>query len=440
MTSTQTDSQPTNVRWMIVAMLMGFTFLGHFNRVSISVPGSEKFIGEGKLTEEQMGLVYSTFLMVYTLGMLPGGWLIDRLGPQRALAGMGIGMGSCVILTGVLGLMRMPLVAMLMPLIVIRGLAGALSVPLHPAAARSVSLWMPLKGRSTANGLVTAGALMGIAFCYPGFGWLMDQFDWPGAFMICGAALVVLAVVWYFVAADDVSGHSWANDSERTVVHLGNPVPPRSTASWRDIGRMFSNVPLVLLTTSYAALSYFQYLFFYWLGYYFNDVLKLPTAESRQATFTVLIAMAVGMACGGWCSDWLCRRFGSRVGCRIIALIGMGGSALFGRLGVFFTDPAHIVICFSLAMGSLGLCEGIFWTTASRLEKRRGGLAGAFLNTGGNAVGMLAPIFTPELARLYGWVVAIEVACVVCGLGGLLWFAIDSDAERSEPALEPMSA
>ena len=107
MISSPPDSRPTNIRWLIVLMLMGFTFLGHFNRNNISVVGSEQFIKSGELTEQQMGWVYSTFLFVYTCGMLPGGWLIDRLGPKRALAGMGIGMGGCVILTGLLGFMKL---------------------------------------------------------------------------------------------------------------------------------------------------------------------------------------------------------------------------------------------------------------------------------------------------------------------------------------------
>ncbi|MEJ7593961.1 MAG: hypothetical protein WKF77_20675, partial [Planctomycetaceae bacterium] len=52
---TRQSSQPTNIRWLIVAMLMGFTILGHFNRVSITVAAKAKFIGPGLLTEVQMG-------------------------------------------------------------------------------------------------------------------------------------------------------------------------------------------------------------------------------------------------------------------------------------------------------------------------------------------------------------------------------------------------
>src|SRR3954471_8287885 len=128
------DSPPTNVRWRIVAMLVGLVFLAHFNRIAISVAGTERFIGHG-LSEEEMGGVYSAFLLVYTIGMLPGGWLIDRLGPRWALTGMGLGLGVCAGMTGVLGVFGLAMAALSLPLLVIRGVAGASSITLHPGAA-----------------------------------------------------------------------------------------------------------------------------------------------------------------------------------------------------------------------------------------------------------------------------------------------------------------
>lgn len=95
LTDTGATATATNVRWLIVAMLMGFTILGHFNRVSISVAANEKFIGPGLLTAEQMGQVYSAFLLIYTLCMLPGGWVIDRIGPRLAMTGMAWAFALC---------------------------------------------------------------------------------------------------------------------------------------------------------------------------------------------------------------------------------------------------------------------------------------------------------------------------------------------------------
>lgn len=418
------NSRPTNVRWLIVAMLVGIAFLAHFNRVSISVAGNAHFIGPDKLSEEQMGVVYSAFLLVYTLGMLPGGWLIDRLGPRLALAGMGVGLGLCGILTGLLGFVGLAISALFVPLLLVRGVAGASSITLHPGAARSVSLWFPLSSRSTANGLVTAGALVGIAVTYPVFGWLMGQFDWPRAFIVSGAALAVFGLTWYALSADDPNGHPWSNAAERELVAEGIDTPPRSVPTLREF------LSLGLLTLSYGALSYVQYLFFYWIEYYFGKVLNLPQDESRAAAFVVTISMAVGMAFGGLLSDWMCRWFGQVAGYRAIAFVGMGSCALLSLLGVSLTNTQQIIWCFSLSFAALGMCEGIFWTTAPVLAPRNGGLACALVNTGGNGVGLLAPILTPILGRHYGWNSAIVVGCIVCGIGALLWIGIRSERTK----------
>jgi MFS transporter, ACS family, D-galactonate transporter len=419
--------KPTNIRWLIVSLLVGFAFLAHFNRISMSVVGSERFIGPGKLSEEQMGLVYSAFLLVYTILMLLGGYLIDRIGPRFAMAGMALGLGFMTALTGMTGWFGLSIAALLLPLLVIRAVAGASSVPLHPGAARAVSLWVPLRQRSFANGLVNAGALIGIALTYPVFGWLLDRVDWQWALFISGTTLMVFGLIWYVLSADSAASHRWTNAAERKVIDGGRPAPPpRTRATFDEFMDLFRNRSLVLLTLSYGMLGYVQYLFFYWIEYYFKTELKLPSSESRQAAFFVTIAMAVGMACGGWASDWLCRRLGHGMGCRVMAIGGMGLCALFSLLGVNTNNPQEVIVCFSLALGSAGMCEGIFWTTAPELESRNGGLACALLNTGGNGIGLLAPIFTPVIGRAFGWNAAIIVACIVCAVGGALWLGIAS--------------
>jgi sugar phosphate permease len=414
-------SRPTNVRWLIVALLVGFTFLAHFNRISISVAANAHFIGEGKLSKEDMGLVYSAFLLVYTALMLPGGWLLDRIGPYRAMAGMAIGLGVCTALTGALGSAGLSVTAMFLPLLLIRGAAGAASVPLHPGAARGVSLWLPLRERSTANGLVTAGALVGIAVTYPGFGWLMDRIGWQAAFAVAGGALAIFGLLWLILGADRPERHHRSNTAERELVGTDEKAPQRTSDTSSVTLRLFG---LVLLTFSYGAIGYVQYLFFYWIEFYFNEVLKVSPVESRQAAFIITMAMAVGMGVGGWLADLLCRLLGRQWGSRLLVLVGMGLCALFSLMGVRTAEPSAVVLCFSLSLCALGLCEGTFWTTAPLLGKRNAGLACALVNTGGNGVGMLAPLATPYIADAFGWSSAVVVACVVCAVGGLLWLGI----------------
>src|SRR5690348_5349111 len=113
-----------------------------------------------------MGLVYSAYLFVYTLLMIPGGWLIDRIGPRAALGLMGFLSAGLIVLTGLPGWGLIPAAAALPGFIVIRGALGLATVPMHPGAARTISIWLPPAWRAWGNGTVNGAALIGIASTY----------------------------------------------------------------------------------------------------------------------------------------------------------------------------------------------------------------------------------------------------------------------------------
>ena len=73
------------------------------------------------------------------------------------------------------------------------------------------------------------------------------------------------------------------------------------------------------------------------------------------------------------------------------------------------------------------LSEGAFWTTAVELGGPRGGTAAAICNTGGNGIGLLAPIITPWLGASLGWLSGIAVGAGVIVFGALLWLWIDPE-------------
>lgn len=411
MTQPETDSLFPSAHWRIVVLLMGFAALGHFNRVGISVAGDEWFIPRLGISETQMGWVYTAFLIVYTIGMLPGGWLIDRIGSGRALALYGVMMGTFVALTGVLGWVTNSANSLWMGLLVIRGLAGICNAPLHPGAAHAVHDVMPSQRRATANGMVTAGALIGIACCYPAFGWLMDRLTWPCAFVVSGCALIAYGVLWRLWASPSLPGpHSTASKAKQ----------PNSPSAWL----LLRHRSLWLLALSYAAYGYFQYLFFYWMGYYFKEVLNVPDVDARWSQFWIMLAQGAGMAIGGLSTDAACKLLGTTRGRRGIVVTGMGLGALFGLLGVNVTGQWNVAVCLAISMAALGMCEGVFWTTATEIGGKSRGFSGAFMNTGGNIGGLISPVLTPIMAAQMGWAGAIVVACVISGIGGLVWFLI----------------
>src|SRR5256885_12201240 len=240
-------SQPTPVRWRIVALLMALCFISHLNRISMAVAGDERIMKQFSIAAEKMGAIYSSFLLIYTLCMIPGGFFIDRFGARTALMVVGFGSALFGALTGVVGFVWAGAAQIWLSLVVVRGLMGFFTTPLHPGCARAVADWTPLPQRSLVNGLVNGAALLGIACTYKVFGALIAWVDWTRAFLITGVVTALLTGIWMLV--------SRAPSPER----LENPAPDKTG---NDAGRynqpssgllaLLKNRSLILLTLSYA--------------------------------------------------------------------------------------------------------------------------------------------------------------------------------------------
>ncbi len=430
----------TNVRWKILALLMATAALSHFNRISISSAGTEHIMKEYGIDEPSMGRVYSTYLFVYTFCMLPGGWLLDRIGPKRVLMVVGLGSAILVPLTGLSSYVLPG--TLFLNLCLIRGLLGMITAPLHPGAARSISFWMPSAGRGVANGLVTGAAVTGVALTPFLFGFMMDTLGWQQAFVVAGGATFLVAIAWTIYATDHPFQHSGTNSSERQL--LVDDIPPPDPKLKREdvltaLAGLCRNRNLVLVTLSYAAYSYVQYLFFYWQQEYFKNVLKMTNEDSRLFTTIVNVAMILGMLNGGWLADRLQFRYGTRRVRAWIPICGMIACSILLLMGIATTHKIWVVSCFGLAMGSLGVCEAPFWVSAVELGGRRGGLAGAFLNTIGNVGGILAPVITPLVGLYFGWQAALGLASAAAVVGALIWFWIELDEKRQSVQLHDVA-
>jgi MFS family permease len=406
---------------------MALCFISHLNRISMAVAGDERIMKQFSIEPEKMGVIYSAFLLVYTICMIPGGFFIDRFGARTALMVVGFGSALFGALTGVMGFVFAGAAQIWLSLVVVRGLMGFFTTPLHPGCARAVADWTPLPRRSLVNGLVNGAALLGIACTYKVFGALIAWVDWTGAFLITGVATALWTGVWKPVSRVTVQRRR--EDTSPDEVGKDTGQRSQNPSGWIGLAK---NRNVILLTLSYAAVGYFQYLFFYWMHYYFDEVLHLGKTASQYYAGIPPLAMAISMPLGGWLSDKLQVSIGYRWGRAILPLGGMiAGAALLG-LGVAAKEPAWIVVWFSLALGAVGACEGSFWSTAVEVGGRLGGTSAAIINTGGNGGGLLAPVITPLVSKYFHWQVGIGLGGLVCLLGALCWFWIDPRQRADE--------
>src|SRR5262245_29439702 len=330
------------MRWSIVALLVGYSYMTWFNRVSMSVAYTEHIKDETGIAPVAMGWVYSAFLIAYTIFMTPGGWLIDRRGPWFALVVMGLGSALFGALTGLAG---MPALvsggSMFVMLLTIRTVMGVFTAPIYPAASRTIANWIPPGQRILANGFVQGAAAIGIACTFHLFGTLMDHVGWQQAFLISGGVTAVLALVWTMSAADHPRGKG---DNPSPLPSGGEPA---ASTPWYTVLR---NRNLVLLTLSYAAVGYVEYLFFFWAQYYFKDVLDLSKEDSRTYSMILNLALAGGMIAGGWLADRLRRASVSRWRRSVVPMVGLGASGVFLLNGVRCENVDVMVAFLSLAL------------------------------------------------------------------------------------------
>jgi MFS transporter, ACS family, D-galactonate transporter len=417
-----------------VPLLMLVVATAQFNRISMPVAGAERIVAEYGISPVWMGWIYSSFLLFYTLAMLPGGWFIDRFGARTALLLLGFSSAIFVALTGVVGLLASGALSVCLGLIVVRSLLGLTNAPLHPGSARMVHDRTPPESRAFANGLVTFSACLGIAACYYVFGALIDHFDWPIAFLISGSATLIVALVWTIRTRD------W----QRPLNAFAGGT--RARAELSDLFRVVRRRSVVCIALSYTAYGYFQYLFFYWIEYYFETIQGQGRAVSRGYSTMITLAMGAGMVSGGWMTDRVPRTFSRRLRMLLVPTIGMIASGLVFEIGVFAPNSQATIVAFVIAALLLGMCEAGFWTTVVELGGPYGGTAAGLLNTGGNAGGTLSPWLTPLFSGYFaarhgtdlGWRLSLAVAGAVVIAGAvLLWGVNPEEDSRQQRALEP---
>ena len=383
----------------VVTLLVLLSLASYFQRTIISI-AAPSLMREFSLSETQLGELYSSFLLGYALLMIPGGWLADRFGPYRVL-------GTVAILTGVFTVLTANSFAPIFPLMLaVRFLLGCCTSPLYPAAARMNANWMRPDQRAWVQGWIAAGAGIGGALSPLVVTWVILRAGWRWAFILTGTTTLVLAFAWFARMSDSP----------------GQVLVGRSRPDWK---RLLANRNLILLTASYAATCYFEYIFFFWIFYYLGEVRRAGASQSTLYTTALWIAWMLLSPVGGVASDRLVRRYGNKGGRRAVPLVCLPLSASLVYVAVGFSSISATGIALALAIGLAAATDGAYWASAIEVGGTDAGAAGGLMNTGGNVGGFLAPVITPLLALQFGWAAGLFFGCGVVITAAMLWLFID---------------
>jgi ACS family glucarate transporter-like MFS transporter len=184
------------------------------------------------------------------------------------------------------------------------------------------------------------------------------------------------------------------------------------------------------LIGGFAALNYYEYIFFYWLFYYLGEVRKLSPEDTAIYTTFPFLAWVLMMPLGGWLADRQVPRHGIRLALRWVAV----GSLLLSVLGLVaalnVAETSSLVALLSLSFGFAAIADVVFWAAVISIGGSHGGAAAGVMNTGGNFGGAIAPLVTPLIASRYGWTAALYVGAISAFLSVLAWLRIDASPVR----------
>ena len=416
----------TRVRWLLMTWIFFISAIAYLDRVNISIAG-RAVATEFHLSNEQLGYVFSAFLLGYAFFQAPAGRLADRLGPRLVIAA---GVVWWAVFTVLITVLPSGASSAIFLLIATRFCLGAGEAVVYPASNCVVSSWIPVSERGLANGLIFAGVGFGAGVTSRLVVGLMTTYGWRSAFYVSAVVGLVAGAVWFFIARDRPTDHPWVTKTESDIISRGLPASAVSKSSEHlSWGTIASNLNILAITFSYFAYGYAAQIFLSWFFIYLNEVRGLDLRRSAYFTMLPFLAMSLGSIFGGIISDRLSTRFGFRVGRCGIAVAAIGLSAVLIALGTQVADAQLASVIFAGGAGALYLSQSSFWSVSASIGGRSAGTVSGVMNMGGQIGGALTASLTPAIAKHYGWTTSFMVAAVLCAAGAVVWIWVSPESQ-----------
>ena len=404
-------------RWGILALLFAISAVTYMDRVNISVTARQMMPAYG-ITDQDMGYVFSAFVLGYALCQIPGGRLGDRWGARVVLACALVWWSLCTVLTAVVATLPLAtVVGTVGSLVIVRFLLGVGESVALPNFNRAVADWMPPGQRGLGIGIAIGGIGIGAAITPPLASWVMVNYHWQSVFYLSALIGLVVALLWVVCSRDGRSGGVTKTDT------------PSATVPWRKIFRSRS---LWWLVASYACLGYVAYIYMSWFYLYLVNVRGIDLLRGGWLAAGPFLAILLFCPFGGWVTDKLVPVLGLR---KARLSIGMLGMALAGGLiavGAWVESQTIAIVCLSLGAGWLYFTVGAYWNVTTDLSKTHAGTLSGVMNTGANLGGVISPSLTPWLADHWGWTASLLVAAGIALCGGFMWMKVDPTASLEE--------
>jgi MFS family permease len=319
-------------------VLFGINTMNFFDRQILGAV-TEPIRKEWSLTDTQIGMLGTAFILLYAVVGVPLGRLAD-LWNRKLLLAIGVSIWSA--LTYASGLCRG-----FWSLFAVRLGVGIGEAACAPTASSLIGDLFPPQERSRALAIFMLGLPVGLSLSYIVSGTIAQHYSWQAAFFVAGVPGLILAILSLFIREPE------RGRSETTKV--GSARRPGSPYS------LVLGIPTMWWIIASGAIHNFN---MYAIASFMPAFLiRYHHVSVQTAGFISGIIFgsvgAIGMLLGGWGGDWMLRRMAN--GRMLGAAIALAASVPAGYLAL--QQPAGALISFMCFQGIASMMMYTYYAT-----------------------------------------------------------------------------
>lgn len=368
------------------------------------------------LDNQQLGYVLAAFSLAYAFFEIPTGALGDRIGARKVLTRVVLWWSVFTMLTGS--------VTGFIPLLIVRFMFGVGEAGAYPNASIAIGHWFPKTELGRAQSAIWAAGRIGGALTPLIVVPLVHTFGWRISFGILGLVGVVWAVVWYAWFRDEPRDKSTVQlkeieeiEASRKLIQTDHQIP------WKSI---IQNQNLWVLMLMCHLFFYAAYFFTNWSSIYFQEGRGMSEDDSKNFVSLSYFLGALGCLTGGFLSDLLTKKYGLKIGRRVVALSGLMLSGILFLLTGVVHDKQLAGYLLSLCVFSKDLALPVAFAVCLDIGRRNAGLVVGSMNFAGQLGGFFVTLIFGMIVHHTGnfnYPLYLIGACLI--ISALLWLKID---------------
>lgn len=401
MSMVKTLTAPKKRYWVPPLFFFGLLFSAICRTsISIAMPVVSKAL---HFSPALIGGTFSAFFLGYVVMQLPGGYLVDRLGPRWTTVAA---VAWYAILTALIGAVHT--FGQILIILFLAGMGAQLEIP---AIMKAIANWFPRRERSTASGVILGAIALGPAIVSILMVNMIHAYGWSQAFynfLIPG--LVIAAILAVFVRNDPRQA-TWIAAAEIDLIEADVTIAGDSIGKPKASYLAVLKVPVFwVLAIAYLLFNVAFWGFISWLPMYLVNVRHFALLRMGYNASLPYVAGFIGSYLGGRIADRFHWHRGVVAVCYLLTALAM-------LMAYSVSSPGESVLFLTLTGLFMYAAFGPFWALALNLvPKTVVGGSTAVINLAGNVGGFIAPTIIGLLVAATGsyssgfWTMALAVA------------------------------